>query len=326
MKNKKINFRGELTTQQIVVLVILIVSFIVVLFFLFQLNLGEKTDKELCRNSVILKGKSIFPQEATQLKCYRSYKCITKDGSCEGLSNPEVVKVENLDEIYSQVANEMADCWWMFGERSVNYLGSDELQKNNYCSICSQIAFDNSLNEIPGIENGKINKNQIYKYLEESKIKNQDITYLEYLFGIRDLQKIKETAKLQFGTDNFGEIQTGKQFFVVTGITSGVSHAEWIGISSATIGGLTGTILGVVALAGSGPPGWIAGAIVLGGIAGGAAIGEGAAQISELQNPEIGGIIVDGREVENKFMVPTLVEANSEKFKALNCEEILTLS
>ena len=100
--------KGELTTQQIVAITILVVSFIVILFLLFRLNLGEETDKELCRNSVLLKSKSILPEGSVSLNCYRSYKCITYDGSCEGLNKPEVVKVETKEEIYSDLTNEIS--------------------------------------------------------------------------------------------------------------------------------------------------------------------------------------------------------------------------
>ena len=65
---KKIkNSRGELTTQQIVLLIILITSFTIILFFFFKLNLGEETDKELCHNSVVLKGS--LPSDLTSLNC-----------------------------------------------------------------------------------------------------------------------------------------------------------------------------------------------------------------------------------------------------------------
>ena len=94
--------KAELTTQQIVAITILVVSFIVILFLLFRLNLGEETGKELCRNSVLLKSKSILPEGSVSLNCYRGYKCITYDGSCEGLNKPEVVKVETKEEIYSE--------------------------------------------------------------------------------------------------------------------------------------------------------------------------------------------------------------------------------
>ena len=41
-------------------------------------------------------------------------------------------------------------------------------------------------------------------------------------------------------------------------------------------------------------------------------------------SPSIGAITVEGDGVKNKFMTPTIQEASSEEFKALNCDDILT--
>ena len=60
----------------------------------------------------------------------------------------ETKKVKTETEVYGILADEMADCWWMFGEGKVNYVGKDLPEKQLYCSICSQLAFDNSLEEI----------------------------------------------------------------------------------------------------------------------------------------------------------------------------------
>src|SRR3989338_2616601 len=107
MSNRK---NGEITTQQIVILIILIASFVVILFLLFRLNLGKQTSVDLCRNSVILKGKSVLPKDTIKLDCYRSYKCLTFDGSCEGLNNPEIAKMKTANETYKNIADEMAQC------------------------------------------------------------------------------------------------------------------------------------------------------------------------------------------------------------------------
>ncbi len=322
IQNKK---KGEITTQQIVILTILIVSFIVILFLLFRLNLGKQTSVDLCRNSVILKGKSILPKDTIKLDCYRGYKCLTFDGSCEGLNNPEVAKVKTANEIYKNLADEMAQCWSMFGEGKVNYVGED-LTKNNYCSICSQIIFDNSLSEINEFSGGKISKDVLYDYLSKTKMSNGKITYAQYIFGTNDIEKLKSESQKN-GVGTFGTIPTGNQFFVVMGITSGVSSWEWAGIGgvsgSATVG--VGIVLSAITL--GTPIGWVAGTVVVGmgvlGAAGGAIFSDSAA---ELLKPEILAITVSGNGISNKFMAPTLVEANSEKFKALNCKEILTYS
>src|SRR3989344_7040233 len=168
MKSKQ----AELSTQQIVLIIILITSFIVILFFLFRLNIGEKSEEQLCHNSVLQKA-SVFSE--APLQCYRNYLCITKDGSCEGLIKPEKIKVNSLPEVYGALADEMTNCWQMFGEGKVDYVGKD-FTKNNYCSICSQIYFDDSLESIEWVEDKKISKDGLYDYLTKNDY-SKDQTY-----------------------------------------------------------------------------------------------------------------------------------------------------
>ena len=295
--------KAELSTQQIVLIIILITSFIVILFFLFRLNIGEKSEEQLCHNSVLQKA-SVFSE--APLQCYRNYICITKDGSCEELVEPEKIKVKSLDEVYETLANEMADCWWTFGEGKVDYAG-DDLTKNNYCSICSQIYFDDSLESLEGVGDKKISKDELYDYLTKNNYSN-DQTYSQYLLGTNDLSLLKSQG-------SFGNIEIGKQYFNVMGITSSVGWVEWSGVGA----GLGSVVIGAV-WALSGPPGWIAGGLIIstGAIIGGV----GGTQVFEASESEIGAIVVDGRGIDNKFMIPTLQDP--DKFKALNCEEILT--
>jgi len=300
MKNKS----GELSTQQIVLIIILIASFIVILFFLFRLGLGEKSEEQLCHNSVLQKA-SVFSD--APLQCYRNYVCITKDGSCEELVKPEKIKATSLDEVYGALANEMADCWWMFGEGKVEYVGKD-VTHNNYCSICSQIYFDNSLEDIEGVKDKKISKDELYDYLTKNNYSKEQ-TYSQYLMGTNDLSLIKSQG-------SFGNIEIGKQYFNVMGITSGVKNV-WA--TSLGAGATAYTLVGIIGYLTT-PLGWVGGTIIVGA----AAITAGALTISDLIEPEIGAIVVEGRGIENKFMSPTLQEAESDKFKALNCEEILT--
>lgn len=307
------NKKGEITTQQIVLLLILLVSFIIILFLLFRLDLFGQSDSEICHNSVVMKGNPVS-KEAVPLKCSRSYVCITKDGDCEAMTKPEVEKVKTKEEIYNVLAEEMANCWWMFGEGKVDYVADATLLKNNYCSICSQILFDSSLREIEGID-GEISKDELYDYLAKTKMPDKDITYSYYLFGTNDINRLKSRLSSQAGEEvSFGTIKVGKQYFVVTGITSEVNTIGWI-LRGAFVGAL-----GAVTVA-SGGFTVVAIGVVVGGTAGGVAADE----ISDLVSPEIGAITIEGKEgVKNKFMVPTIQEANSGEFKLLNCEEILT--
>ena len=302
--------KGELTTQQIIMLVVTIVSFTVILFFLFRLNLGETTDDELCHNSVVTRGSAIVPSDAIPLNCHRKYICITESGGeCLGLTNPERVEVGSLNEVYETLADEMANCWWMFGEGRVNYVG-DGLTKDNYCSICSQIYFDESLESIIG---EKISKDDLYDYLNKSKIDDSN-NYLQYLFGTSDFDSLKKEASEKEDVSTFGNIEIGKQYFVVMGISNEIGLA-W------KIAGVAGAVGSVIV--GVSPIGWVAGTILF---ASSVVVSVGGEVVAEKIEPEILALAINGRGIENKFMAPTIIEANSEKFEALNCEEILTLA
>lgn len=304
MKMKKT--KGEITTEQIVLLVILLVSFIVILFLLFRLDLGKKSDSEICHNSVVMRGNSVIPADAVPLKCSRTYICITKDGSCENMTKPIIKKVATKDEVYSALAEEMANCWWTYGEGKVDYVGKDLLSTHNYCSICSQIAFDDSLKEVQGVESG-INEDELYNYLSVTPAPDKGMNYAEYLFGTNNINQLKgQTFKGEDGKDitaqTFGTLNLNKQYFVLMGITSEVSGRGWkvaavIGLTAAgffTGGGgwaLAGTILGTLITA---------------------------------YGDEVVAVIVPGNGISNNFMAPTIQEANSESLSKLSCYDIIT--
>ncbi len=317
IKNKK----AELSTQQIVLIIILITSFAVILFFLFRLGIGEKSEEQLCHNSVLQKA-SVFSD--APLQCYRNYVCITKDGSCEGLIKPEKIKVKNLDGIYGALADEMADCWWMFGDGKVDYIG-DELSHNHYCSICSQIYFDDSLENIEGIENKKLSKDKLYEYLAKKEY-SKDKTYSQYIFKSNDFENLKNQVSEQTGVSTFGTIEIGDpeaQYFVVMGIVSEVVDPWKVAIGTGTTVYAGQGIVRYLAefqKLGKYAGGWIGTAIIVGTSL---ATATGVA-ISDSIEPEILALTIQGDGIDNQFMAPTIVEGESAKFKALNCGDILT--
>ena len=340
--NKK---RGELTTQQIVGLIILITSFAVILFFFFRLNLGETTDKEICHNSVVLKGKGTLAKLAAgggSLDCRTNYVCISGGGKCEGINPTETKKInlidsekpedikKNKEAIMEVIADEMADCWWMFGEGKIDYIETG-LTKGNYCSICSQILFDDSLKEInvgseieiKNIKEGIISKDKLYDYLAIKKMPRKDINYAEYFFGTNDIEKIKKRSVEEKKASTFGYIKVGEQYFVVMGIINEVSILSWAGAGAAAgsiaAGGLA--VVGTVFFV-SNPVGWVSGALIIGLSAGVA--GTVGSEISGFFGPEIGAITVKGKGIENQFMAPTIVEAKSDKFNYLSCDDVIT--
>ncbi|MCX6749606.1 MAG: hypothetical protein NTW17_02580 [Candidatus Pacearchaeota archaeon] len=290
---------GELTTQQLVILIVLIVSFVIILFLIFRLDLGKTTDSEICRNSVVTRGSSVLPTESVPLKCQRSYLCITQDGNCDSvqLTNPVIKKVKNEEETYAILSKELADCWWMFGEGEINYVGSDMTSKL-YCSICAQVAFDNSMNEI--FSEGQIDKENIFSYMQNNNVSGKDEKYLYYLYDLNNLEGLEEGL-------NLGSINLDKQYYVMMGITSDVSKLKW------AAGAAVLTVAGVFF------------APIAGGVF---AIGWGAAAASGVAGGGIGTLIAFAKEggSGNQYTRPSIVETNSQEFEGLGCKSITTLS
>tara|TARA_Y100000310_G_scaffold303088_1_gene341085 strand:+ start:578 stop:1357 length:780 start_codon:yes stop_codon:yes gene_type:complete len=205
--------RGELTTQQIVGLIILITSFVVILFFFFRLNLGEETQKEICHNSVVLKGKGTLAKLAAgggSLDCRTNYVCISGGGECEGINPTETIEIDlskdtAKNEIMKVVANEMADCWWMFGEGKINYVGNDLI--DYHYAICSIVKFDKNINVDISYEN-------LFEFLEKNK-KDNTQTYLEYIFGVsKDEDFLVKSKYLQGQTNPFS---FDEKYSIITG-------------------------------------------------------------------------------------------------------------
>jgi len=284
--------KAELTTQQIVMLVVLITSFAIILFLLFRLNLGENTAKEICRNSVVMKGNSQLPKDAVSLNCHTSYVCISGDRTCESMTKPIIEKVKSKEEVYEVLANEMKDCWWMFGEGKINYIG-EELKSKRYCSICSHIGFDESTKEL--FDSGKIDKREFYNHLSNKKISGDGKTYLEYFVGTRDISKISEGRE-------FGEIDLNKQYYVLMGISSDTDYSKW-GIG---VGGVVGAALLVP---------------FIGGLSLVSVVGI----LSTSGTGYYLGSIVEG-ESGDKYLEPIIIGVGSKEFNETQCKEIITFS
>jgi len=204
--------KGELTTQQIVMLIILITSFAVILFFFFRLNLGETTNKEICHNSVVLKGKSVAG--FGNLDCRTNYLCISGGGECEGINPTETIKIDlskdnAKNEIMETIVNEMADCWWMFGEGKVDYVGGTDYL-NYHCGVCSNVKFDKAIQK----NFQEISYNEFYTFLSNSK-KDNSQTYLKYLYESNSIEEVKSKLKKFEFSESFS---TNEGFVIITGI------------------------------------------------------------------------------------------------------------
>ncbi|MBI2044058.1 hypothetical protein HYT24_01715 [Candidatus Pacearchaeota archaeon] len=208
---KKIKNKGELTTQQIVVITILMASFAVLLFLLFRLNLGEQTNAEICHNSVVLKDKSLL---GSSLNCRTSYVCISGGEKCNEINPTQTFEIDLSkddetvkNQTMKAIADEMAQCWWMFGEGEFVYTKGISWVENTACAVCSSVKFDETLG------NNKITYQEFYEYLEKTK-KDASQTYLMYLYGESSL------SSLPLKEDFFKkDIDMNERYVIYTGIT-----------------------------------------------------------------------------------------------------------
>ncbi len=176
--------KGEITTTQIVMIVVLIASFIIILYFIYRLGLGSTSASEICHNSVVLKatGKGI----AGDLNCKTDYVCISGGDKCANMDSTTTIKVDpgNKTQIMKAIAGQLSNCWWMFGEGKLDY-SNIGLGSGGDCALCSQIEFDKSILN----KNPDLTYKDFYDYLAKAK-KDDTQTYLHYLYGAFDAQEL----------------------------------------------------------------------------------------------------------------------------------------
>ncbi len=155
MKNKK----GELTSNQLITIIILIISFAIILSFFLMLGLRSTIDKESCRNSVVLKGAIPIFKDIISLKCKTQDICFSRGGNCDSKAKDLVtVDVKDDDKLVEEMDNLINECWWMMGEGKVDYGGKGS------CAICHRVYFDDKIKEGKefSFKNSMINPEEVY--------------------------------------------------------------------------------------------------------------------------------------------------------------------
>lgn len=143
----------------IIGMIILIISAAILIYFSTKLTQTGIEKKEACRQSVVMRSKSILGTQPIQsilpLNCQTE---IIK------------IKISNEEEIKKRIAEALYDCWYMMGEGELDFVGEEGKKA---CVICSIIKFDEKLKEkkVEGI----------YKYMKETKIPKKNITFADYI-------------------------------------------------------------------------------------------------------------------------------------------------
>jgi hypothetical protein len=214
-QKKSMGKKGEITTTQLVMLIVLITSFVVILFLVFRLNLGETSNNEICRNSVVLRGQSKLA--TGPLDCQTNYVCISGGGDCAGITASKKIKLNSVDDdsVLRVLANEMSSCWYVFGEGKIDYGGGATEHGVNY-AVCDIVAFDSKIQE----EVESITYLRLYGYLR-SNSKTTSQTYLQYLYETNSRQGIDTEPLVKFDIDE-DVIDTSKTYSILTGVDKNV--------------------------------------------------------------------------------------------------------
>lgn len=249
MKNKK----GVTVQNTLIILILLIVSAALLFFILNGIPFKESSEKEACRQSVLTRSRDILGthplQALTPLNCKTQEIQITT-------TNEEMIKRE--------ISNSMYDCWSILGEGKLDFFGdsfwgiAQGIQPSKAtCVICSTIKFSGQIKDHP-------KELELLRYLEETKISDKNITYLEYFSDQSEtkLDPILRTETVKTNQDYaviFMGIHGGniKDLLIKTGVTAAgggfigsritPGATGWL----AAIGGLYQAITGVISLIGS---------------------------------------------------------------------------
>ena len=158
-----------------------------------------------------MKSKSLNPISSGILDCRTNYICISGGEKCNDFSSEqEVVKINlnkksgESDEAYNSrikndvmksVADEMADCWWMFGEGKIDYSPYEATTLFQlHCGICSSVKFDKTIQDYFKTKNAKITYEDFYKHTETLP-KASSETYLKYIYGVDNIPALSSLLK-----------------------------------------------------------------------------------------------------------------------------------
>ncbi|MBI2046650.1 hypothetical protein HYT26_00595 [Candidatus Pacearchaeota archaeon] len=221
MKEKAKNKKADITTSQIVMIILLVLGFAIIIFFIIQLKWGGQVNSQVCHESVVLRGTlPSVTQGYIPLKCMTDKVCITSStfGSCAEFKDVKgVTKVKISSDrdkarkdIEKAITQEIYNCWTMMGQGKLS-LFSQELTKTYgigtvypTCVLCSRIAFDKTSLDKTGADLSKID---VFEYMMSHMVPGKNVSYYAYLAGTSPAQiSIENDISLTIPVDKDGKI------------------------------------------------------------------------------------------------------------------------
>lgn len=216
--------KGEITTSELIGIIILLASVAIIIFIYFQINWTGKIDDAVCHESVILRGtlpQTLGAKNIVPLKCQSEKICIRGDkflfgkgdcneeyGKAKGVTKEDVKDVNDINRV---VAQEMLSCWQMMGEGKLSIFPQSFWERHNIaflgkaessCVICTRIALDENSIDSVGIN---LNNIDVENYMMTHKAPNQEVSYFDYLAGENGQTKVERAAEDSLGSQYTGQ-------------------------------------------------------------------------------------------------------------------------
>jgi hypothetical protein len=192
MENKK----ADITSKQLITVIILVGSFLVILGFIF-LSPFDEGNREVCHQSLVLRSgvntgilptADIVPLRCTTEKiCIRtssSEKCIDSFGNSTKENPVQFKKVIDRTDILDVLAEAHYDCHVLVGEGNLDF-EPHGWTDNPYGLICSRISFSNGTRKILSEHGGDISFLELYKHMSKKQTKNNG-NYLQFIYNVKN--------------------------------------------------------------------------------------------------------------------------------------------
>ncbi|MBS3093895.1 hypothetical protein J4456_04930 [Candidatus Pacearchaeota archaeon] len=189
---RKINQKGKIITDWVIIVIVLLISFIVILFLLVRIYWLPVIDKQTCHQSVIYRSSAkLGPLQASTktipLKCETEKICFSMSGDdCVDLSSTKKNPVKKIklskditkakETIKETIAESMRECHWMLGEGKLNFMPASGF-KANYGLVCTRFVFDDEAKKTVQ----SITYPELFVTLEKKTL-SDGRSYLEYLY------------------------------------------------------------------------------------------------------------------------------------------------
>jgi len=178
---RRISKRGQWQNYLLPAIMAVLVLGISFFFIFNEYFTGEGSDREVCKESIIVRGAipevkkagaAVSFKEEFPLKCKTKVIEVTKDDITDK-------KVEGI------IGDALAECWFLFGSGDLNVFPADFYGDNSICIPCARIHLTEDAKK--AVEEGKIDIEGLLNDVNLFELGGKKTSYLNYLNGVGKL-------------------------------------------------------------------------------------------------------------------------------------------